>query len=124
MGVFSFGGVSIGLLGYGGVALGLVAIGGVGIGLLGAFAGLAVGAVAVGGMAVGYYAHGGSAIGGHLLSPVVQDPEAIRFFKPWAAAALSGFVLWNSVILVLVLGINVGMMRWAMLKKDAAPTPH
>jgi hypothetical protein len=84
-GGIAIGGVAIGLVSLGGVGLGLLTLGGAAIGGV-AFGGAAVGAVAVGGAAIGYYALGGAAIGKHVVSEMVQDPEALRFFAqylPW-----------------------------------------
>lgn len=82
-GVLAVGGVAFGLVALGGCAIGALALGGGALGLL-AMGGGAVGIVAVGGGAVGYFACGGQAFGQHILSPLAQDPEAVRFFQSWA----------------------------------------
>lgn len=81
-GVFAIGGVAVGLVALGGCAIGGLAIGGGALGLV-ALGGGAVGLVAVGGGAIGYFACGGQAFGQHILSPLAQDPEAVRFFQSW-----------------------------------------
>jgi hypothetical protein len=122
MGGLAFGGITLGIVGYGGCALGLFAFGGLGIGLIGAFAGLAIGGLAaVGGLAIGYYAHGGGVIGEYVLGPMRKDPEAIRFFQPWANAALSNFGFWNSVVIALSIGISAGLPVWAKRKQAGQP---
>ncbi|QJE94955.1 serine/threonine-protein kinase [Luteolibacter luteus] len=122
VGGLAFGGLTLGIVGYGGCALGVIAFGGLGIGLLGAFAGLAIGGIAaVGGMAIGYYAHGGGVVGEYVLGPMRKDPEAIRFFQPWANAALSSFGFWNSIIIAFSIAISAGLPVWARLKKSKQP---
>ncbi len=82
-GVFAFGGLSLGVFSFGGMALAiLIAIGGLAAGGV-ANGGLALGYVADGGMAVGTYARGGSTVGTHVVSPMVRDAEALRFFQAW-----------------------------------------
>ena len=92
-GVFACGGVAVGAIGLGGCSLGLlfaggglavggVAVGGLAVGGL-ALGGAAVGYVAVGGGAIGCYAAGGGAVGQHVVGPMRQDPEAVRFFREW-----------------------------------------
>lgn len=120
VGGLAFGGLTLGIVGYGGCALGLFAFGGLGVGLVGAFAGLAIGGLAaVGGLAIGYFAHGGGVVGEHVLGPMRQDPEAVRFFKPWAPAALSSFGIWNSVIIAISIAISAGLPAWAKRTQSA-----
>ena len=124
MGGLAFGGLTLGIVSYGGCALGLFAIGGLAIGLAGAFAGLAIGGfAAVGGLAIGYFAHGGGVIGEHVLGPMRQDPEAVRFFKPWAPAALSSFAIWNSVIIAISIAISAGLPAWAKRTQSGQQGP-
>lgn len=124
MGGLAFGGLTLGIVSYGGCALGLLAIGGLAIGLAGAFAGLAIGGfAAVGGLAIGYFAHGGGVIGEHVLGPMRQDPEAVRFFKPWAPAALSSFAIWNSVIIAISIAISAGLPAWAKRTQSGQQGP-
>jgi tRNA A-37 threonylcarbamoyl transferase component Bud32 len=107
MGGIAFGGVATGIIAYGGMCIGVISLGGLAIGVLAAFGGFAAGTVGVGGFAVGLYAHGGAAFGEHLLSPVRQDPEAVRFFTPWAQRMLSTIGIWNTAILLVTIGIAV-----------------
>lgn len=107
MGGIAFGGVATGIIAYGGMCIGVISLGGLAIGALAAFGGFAAGTVGVGGFAVGLYAHGGAAFGEHLLSPVRQDPEAVRFFTPWAQRMLSTIGIWNTAILLVTLSIAV-----------------
>ncbi len=80
-GLFSFGGLSIGLLcAIGGLAIGSLAIGGG-----------AVGGTAIGGGAAGYYyACGGGALGGHVVDAIRSDPQAVEFFRQHGLSALCG----------------------------------
>jgi tRNA A-37 threonylcarbamoyl transferase component Bud32 len=123
-GGMAFGGVAVGgiaggLFGFGGLALGLVCFGGLAAGLLAAVGGLAIGGVALGGMAIGYYAHGGGAVGEHVYSATMADPEAVRFFKPWATKFLSGMGPWMAGIMIAVFVINFWAMWWARAKQRA-----
>ncbi|MCW1912045.1 protein kinase [Luteolibacter sp. GHJ8] len=118
-GGIAVGGVSAGLLGFGGVALGLLALGGVALGVLAAVGGLAIGGVAVGGMAMGYYAHGGGVRGVHLYGPGVRDPEAVRFFAPWAGGFLRTMGIWGTAALFVSIAIQFAGMQWALAKQRA-----
>jgi tRNA A-37 threonylcarbamoyl transferase component Bud32 len=94
VGVVAIGNFATGIVAIGGVALGLLSLGGLSVGVLAALGGMAVGGfafgggalgiIAIGGMAIGAYAFGGAAWGMHVLSSTVTDPEALRFFEPWA----------------------------------------
>jgi len=127
MGGIAFGGVAVGFLAYGGVGIGLISLGGLALGVLGATGGVAVGVVAVGGLAIGHYAHGGSAIGEYLLSPLRQDPEAVRLFSPWAQRMLSTLGIWNTAILPIGIAITVGVPAFMRRKgyddKGSHPSP-
>jgi hypothetical protein len=93
LGLFSLGGLSIGLVAaLGGLAIGGVAVGGAAIGGV-AFGGAALGGIAIGGGAIGYvvvadagicvYGKGAAVIGEHVITPLRQDPQAVRFFQQW-----------------------------------------
>jgi tRNA A-37 threonylcarbamoyl transferase component Bud32 len=98
LGMFAFGGVAVGLFALGGAALGvLAALGGLAVGGA-SFGGLAIGVIALGGGAVGLYAFGGEAWGLHLLSAKVKDPEAVRFFEPWAASWMDWLTILGMAI--------------------------
>jgi tRNA A-37 threonylcarbamoyl transferase component Bud32 len=95
IGLVAFGARAIGAIACGGVALGLVSLGGFSIAILLAvggfamggfsFGGCALGVISVGGAAVGLYSFGGAVWGLHALGAnVAEDPEAVRFFTPWA----------------------------------------
>jgi hypothetical protein len=88
-------------------------------GLLAAVGGLAIGGIALGGMAIGYYAHGGGAVGEHVYSATIADPEAVRFFGPWATQLLRGMGPWLAAFMLAVFTVNFGAMRWAMAKQRA-----
>ncbi len=83
-GVVAIGDVATGVIAIGGIARGVIALGGLafGGGALGGIAigGGALGIVAIGGAAAGHYASGGAALGTYTMSPLGQDPEAVRFF--------------------------------------------
>jgi hypothetical protein len=74
-------------------------------------------------MAIGYYAHGGGAIGEHVYSATMADPEAVRFFKPWAAKFLSGMGPWMAAITLAIFAINFCAMWWAVAKQGRNATP-
>lgn len=79
-GVFTVGGLSIGLL---------VAVGGAAVGLGFSIGGLAVGSVAVGGAAIGFiYAIGGGAFGPSIIDGVRCDPDAADFVRRWLGSRL------------------------------------
>jgi predicted Ser/Thr protein kinase len=127
-GGMAFGGVAVGgiaggLFGFGGLVLGLVCFGGLAAGLLGAVGGLALGAVALGGMAIGYYAHGGGAIGAHVYSATVADPEAVRFFKPWAPQFLGSMGAWMTGAMIAVVAVNLFAFWWAIVKQRERISP-
>jgi hypothetical protein len=92
-GILAIGGIARGFIVIGGVAIGAASLGGVAIGIGLAIGGAAIGAIAfgggaggfaaMGGEAVGYYACGGDAHGVHVVSPMIQDPQAVKFFTDW-----------------------------------------
>jgi len=95
----------------------LAAIGGCAMGGL-VWGGCAVGGVAIGGMAVGVYAFGGGGVGMHMLSSTVQDPEAKRFFEPWAYE-WTRWMTWLSIALPVSW---VGLFLWIRwMLRPAAP---
>lgn len=127
-GALAFGGVAIGGLAFGGVGLGVVAIGGLGVALLAAFAGLAMaGFVAIGGAAIGYNAYGGLPFGMNVLGPGMGQVDGIDFFMPWANRLLAKFILWYPIPIVLAIGLQAGLLRWAAAKtrglQAGAPPP-
>ncbi|WP_052573914.1 serine/threonine-protein kinase [Haloferula sp. BvORR071] len=118
MGGLAFGGIAIGgvaggVLSFGGLALGILAFGGLSLGLLMAVGGLAVGGIAIGGMAIGYYANGGGAMGVHTMSAAARDPQAYRFFHPWALNLFKGMGLWMATGMILISSINFFAFWWA-----------
>ena len=85
LGVIACGGMAAGLVSFGGLSLGvLLAVGGIALGGI-SFGGFALGVISLGGAAVGLYSFGGMAWGLHSLASNASDPEASRFFAPWAA---------------------------------------
>ncbi|HEY3967552.1 MAG TPA: protein kinase [Planctomycetaceae bacterium] len=127
VGLIAMGGMAFGGIAFGGVAGGLFSVGGLSIAILGAVGGLALGGVAFGGMAigvislgggaVGLYAFGGAAWGLHTLSGMGEDPEAARFFFPWAA----NWWKWLTGISILspVASGFVWLIIWFMFRKQA-----
>ncbi len=110
-GGIAFGGVGLGLFTFGGLAIGLIlALGGGAIGGI-ALGGMAVGGIAFGGGALGYYALGGGAWAVHGYGGNVNDPEALAFFRDWWWPALTtlleGLVLLPVLFLVLHLLADV-----------------
>jgi predicted Ser/Thr protein kinase len=104
-GIIAFGGLAGGLITFAGASFGLLlAVGGAAIGLGFSCGGLAIGSVAMGGMAIGYYGFGGSALAVHGMSGMGKDPEAVRFFEPWAFSFMKvqPFVI---TILAMIVGI-------------------
>jgi tRNA A-37 threonylcarbamoyl transferase component Bud32 len=94
VGLVAIGGTAVGGLAFGAFAGGLfacgafslavfLAFGGLAIGGI-AFGGLTVGVISLGGAALGLYSFGGAAWGLHAIGGNANDPEAARFFLPWA----------------------------------------
>jgi serine/threonine protein kinase len=118
VGFFSLGGVAVGIFAYGGCAFGLLSFGGLAIAAVLALGGGALAPIAIGGGAAGYFAHGGSALGVHVLSAAVQDPQAERFFMPWAGVLLQNIPLLNVIFIIPFLVIAVGVPLW-LLRRSA-----
>ncbi|MBI3850194.1 MAG: serine/threonine protein kinase [Verrucomicrobia bacterium] len=116
MGGVTFGGLSLGVVAFGGCALGLVAFGGLAIALVVALGGGAIAPIAIGGGAVGYFAYGGGAIGVHVLDAVTKDPAAEHFFRPWANVLLTNIQWINTVFIVMIIAVGVGVPLWLQMR--------
>jgi hypothetical protein len=127
VGVVAFGGLAVGGIAFGGLAAGLIASGGLAVAILLAIGGLAVGGISFGGMAVGVislgggavglYAFGGTAFGLHALGGNANDPEAIRFFIPWA----TDWWKWLAVTSVVspLLCAAIWLVTWMAFRRQA-----
>jgi hypothetical protein len=129
IGLIAIGGQAFGGLACGGLAAGLVSFGGLSIAMflaiggmaLGgcAFGGLAIGVISLGGGAFGLYSFGGAAWGLHALgaNSTIEDPEALRFFAPWA------FNWWKWLTAIAVLSpvgmIAIWLVVWFSLRSAA-----
>src|SRR5579862_8857403 len=90
----------------GGDAMGVFAFGGASIGLLMASGGMAVGEIAFGGLAVGYYALAGTAFGVH-----ANDTEAWRFLGGWHTFRMLS--AWWLVVFIMSAAISSLAPVWA-----------
>jgi hypothetical protein len=118
LGGIAFGGVAGGLISFGGVAMAIfLAIGGMAVGGI-SFGGLAVGVISLGGGAVGLYAFGGWVWGLHALGGNANDPEAMRFFAPWAADWWKWLV--GVAVLSPVLSGVLGIVVWLVFRREKA----
>ena len=116
-GGLAFGGFAAGLLSFGGLAISIfLAVGGVALGGI-AFGGMAVGVISLGGAAAGLYAFGGTAWGLHAIGGNANDPEAARFFLPWAA----DWWRWLSILAVAgpVLCLAQWLLVWLVFRRQA-----
>jgi len=122
IGVFASGGAAVGIFTFGGAAVGLlVAIGGAASGFGFSCGGGAVGTIAIGGLAVGYFAYGGLAIAVHGLSGRGGDLAAVNFFEPWAPAFLTGFTIFTTIgVFVMVFGMQLAI---SIAKRHVKETP-
>jgi tRNA A-37 threonylcarbamoyl transferase component Bud32 len=128
VGALAFGGIASGGIAVGGLAAGLMSFGGLAISMFLAVGGLALGGVSFGGMsigvisfgggAVGLYAFGGAAFGLHALGGNVNDPEALRFFSPWA----ENWWVWLTAVSLLspVICIAIWIVVWIVFRRQAA----
>jgi tRNA A-37 threonylcarbamoyl transferase component Bud32 len=117
-GALAFGGVATGLMTFGGLSLAiLLAVGGLSVGGI-SFGGLALGVISLGGGAVGLYAFGGAAFGLHALGGNVNDPEAMRFFAPWAA----NWWKWLTAVGILspLMSAAIWFIVWIVFRRQAA----
>jgi hypothetical protein len=88
VGLVTFAQVGVGLLfGFGQAVAGFVTVGQLALGLYFGAGQIATGQTAVGQIAIGVYALGQVALGAHVWTPSVKDPEAVRHFTHlWEAA--------------------------------------
>lgn len=89
IGLVAFAGMALGGITFGGFSIGLIAIGGGAVGGV-AFGGGSVGAIATGGGVIGYYGRGGGVSARYQVSPIRNDPEAVRLFAAIDRIALMG----------------------------------
>jgi hypothetical protein len=104
----TFGGLSLAIL----LAVGGLSVGGI------SFGGLALGVISLGGGAMGLYAFGGAAFGLHALGGNVSDPEAMRFFAPWAA----NWWKWLTAVGILspVMSGAIWLIVWIVFRRQQA----
>jgi hypothetical protein len=122
IGGFAFGGSAVGIISLGGLSIGLpIAIGGLALGGF-AFGGVAVGGIAIGGGAVGYYAAGARGWGVHALLAGRRDPEAVEFFRSWAAL-WPEWLMWIGIGTPLV-SILLWMFVWLVFRFRGAQAPR
>ena len=85
MGAFPLGVVPVGFL-----SIGVFAIGAIAVGLVGGYGAFVAAPIAMGWVAAGYYAFGDHLVGRWIWTRTASDPEAMRFFQPWATPWLHG----------------------------------
>lgn len=128
VGVLAVGNMAFGAVAFGGIAGGLVSCGGISIAIFLAVGGLAMGGfsfgavslgvISLGGAAAGLYSFGGVVWGFHALGENSRDPEAMRFFLPWAIR----WPMWLTGIAV-VTPILMGaqwLVVWLVFRRQAA----
>jgi tRNA A-37 threonylcarbamoyl transferase component Bud32 len=144
-GIIAIGDTAVGLVAIGSVAIGGVAMGGLGVGLVSfgggsiavllaiggvalggfAFGGLALGVIAIGAAAAGFYSFGGMVWGLHAVGGNSNDPDALRFFLPWAANWWkwlgAGAVISPLMCGLIWLIVELVFRRQASLKNKSGP---